>query len=89
MCQVLKSISFELDQSRDCKDGHWNCITGIMPNCKHSAALFLYINHERSVISSKLRRKNTNNKTSFMRELEYNVMFVTVDISVDVYKIVT
>jgi hypothetical protein len=89
MCQVLKSISFELDQSRNFKDGHRNCITGIMPNCKNSAALFLYINNERSIVNGKLRRKNTNDKMSFMRELEYNVTFATVDASVDVYKITT
>jgi hypothetical protein len=60
-----------------------------MPNCKNSAALFLYINNERSIVNGKLRRKNTNDKMSFMRELEYNVTFATVDASVDVYKITT
>ena len=30
------------------KDSHCNCIPGITTNCKHSAALFLYICNERS-----------------------------------------
>jgi len=30
------------------KDSHCNCIAGITTNCKHSAALFLYICNERS-----------------------------------------
>jgi putative phage-type endonuclease len=42
------SIHFELDQARSFKDGHCTCVAGITANCKHSAALFLYINNERS-----------------------------------------
>jgi putative phage-type endonuclease len=42
------SITFELDQSRNFKDGRCNCVAGITANCKHSAALFLFINNERS-----------------------------------------
>jgi hypothetical protein len=45
LIKSLNSISFELDQSRNL-DGRCNCIAGITTNCKHPAALFLYICNE-------------------------------------------
>lgn len=40
-------IDFQLDSNRNVIDMHCSCVPGISGLCKHSAALFLYINCER------------------------------------------
>ncbi len=41
-------IEFTLDSTRKVIDGRCSCVAGISASCKHAAALFLFVNEERS-----------------------------------------
>ena len=43
------TIQLEFDPARNFVDGRCYCVAGISASCKHSAALYHYINNERSV----------------------------------------
>ena len=43
------TIQLEFDQARNFVDGRCSCAAGITASCKHSAALYHYINNEHTV----------------------------------------
>ena len=43
------TIQIEFDRARNFVDGRCSCVAGITASCKHSAALYHYINNERTV----------------------------------------
>ena len=43
------SVEFVFDISRKYINGRCSCVAGITANCKHAAALYYYINNERTV----------------------------------------
>lgn len=41
------NLSFELDSERTVVDARCSCVAGVCGHCKHGAALYFFINHER------------------------------------------
>ena len=42
------SLHFDLDNQRKVTDSRYSCVAGVNAICKHGAALYYYINNERS-----------------------------------------
>ncbi len=46
--QPAYKIEFQVDKNRQVSDARCSCVAGVTAKCKHSAALYLFVNEERS-----------------------------------------